>query len=302
MAPRATVDVEFSIHVTEPGPAAISVAAAHADTEELTVSWHGESELAEFDNGVAASHEQARSAYGEVRVKRQIVGFKKIKFYTLENVGAGNLSLPEQEMHTTAFWLRFEMGFFNDFNDFSETDLQDALHGLGSVLKTVATVLLLSDPRDLAVAVLDDSAEPPNMFEPDVVLYDNYPGGIGQSQPLFRRSKELLQGALELAAVQQKLGSPEDAALALERGLVHDERSVEIERHRTSWREDRSERAGFQGNLQAEVRGADLLVAQQRARGIWQQGRGLLKFQRLSFTTLRPQLSVRASVLFGSSQ
>jgi DEAD/DEAH box helicase domain-containing protein len=157
------------------------------------------SELANFDRGIAANHKQAQSACGEVRVKRQIVGFKKIRFYTLENVGAGNLSLPEQEMHTTAFWLHFATDFFDDFNDFSKTDLQDALHGLGSVLKTVATVLLLGDPRDLAVAVLDDSAEPPNMFEPDVVLYDNYPGGVGQSQPLFRRSKELLQGAFELA-------------------------------------------------------------------------------------------------------
>jgi len=135
-----------------------------------------------------------------VRVKRQIVGFKKIKFYTLENVGAGNLSLPEQEMHTTAFWLHFATGFFDDFDDFSKTDLQDALHGLGSVLKTVATVLLLSDPRDLAVAVLDDPAEPPNIFEPDVVLYDNYPGGMGQSQPLFRRREELLRAAVELAS------------------------------------------------------------------------------------------------------
>ncbi|RSD08491.1 transglutaminase-like domain-containing protein [Amycolatopsis eburnea] len=54
MAPRATVDVEFSIRVTEPGFAAISVAAAHADTEELTVSWHGESRVAEFEHGTRA--------------------------------------------------------------------------------------------------------------------------------------------------------------------------------------------------------------------------------------------------------
>jgi len=32
----------------------------------------------------------ARRAHGDVRVNRQIVGFKKIKFYTLENVGAGS--------------------------------------------------------------------------------------------------------------------------------------------------------------------------------------------------------------------
>jgi transglutaminase-like putative cysteine protease len=54
MAPRATVDVEFSVRVTEPGPAAISIAAAHADTEQLDVSWHGESELVEFEHGTRA--------------------------------------------------------------------------------------------------------------------------------------------------------------------------------------------------------------------------------------------------------
>ncbi|MEQ0557524.1 transglutaminase family protein [Amycolatopsis sp. NEAU-NG30] len=54
MASRATVDVEFAVRVTEPGPAAISVAAAHADTEELTVSWHGESTLVEFEHGTRA--------------------------------------------------------------------------------------------------------------------------------------------------------------------------------------------------------------------------------------------------------
>ncbi|HEX4169860.1 MAG TPA: DEAD/DEAH box helicase [Bryobacteraceae bacterium] len=139
-------------------------------------------------------------AHGEVRVKRQVVGFKKIKFYTLENVGAGLLSLPEQEMHTTAFWLHLSAGFFSDFAGFSTADLQDSVHGAGNVLKTVASVLLLSDPRDLAVTVLDDSAQKSVAFEPDIVLYDNYPGGIGQSDPLFRRREELLRAALDLAS------------------------------------------------------------------------------------------------------
>jgi DEAD/DEAH box helicase domain-containing protein len=151
------------------------------------------SELARFE-------EEGLAAQGEVRVKRQVVGFKKIKFYTLENVGAGVLSLPEQEMHTTAFWLHFETSFFDEFEGFSLADLQDALHGLGNILKTVGAVLLLSDPRDLAAAVLDDSAEQKTVFAPDVLLYDNYPGGIGQSDPLFRRRKELLLAAWELAA------------------------------------------------------------------------------------------------------
>ena len=41
-------------------------------------------------------------AHGEVHVSSRVVGFKKIKFYTNENVGSGELDLPEQQMHTTA--------------------------------------------------------------------------------------------------------------------------------------------------------------------------------------------------------
>ena len=44
--------------------------------------------------------------YGDVLVRSQVIGFKKIKFFTnSENVGAGKLELPENEMHTTAFWI-----------------------------------------------------------------------------------------------------------------------------------------------------------------------------------------------------
>ena len=57
-----------------------------------------------------------------MRVNRQIVGFKKIKFYTMENVGAGNLSMPEQEMHTTAFWLHFPAAFLARFADLTPTE------------------------------------------------------------------------------------------------------------------------------------------------------------------------------------
>jgi DEAD/DEAH box helicase domain-containing protein len=158
------------------------------------------SELARFESEQAAADERVRAISGEVRVKRQVVGFKKIKFYTFENLGAGNLSLPEQEMHTTALCLHFSTGFFEGFEMFSTSDLHDALHGLGNVLQTVAAVLLLSDARDIAVSVLDDSAEMRSAFEPDLVLYDNYPGGVGLSDPLFRRRLELFRMALDLAS------------------------------------------------------------------------------------------------------
>ena len=47
----------------------------------------------------------ATRSHGDVHVVSRVVGFKKIKFYTNENVGSGELDLPEQQMHTTSYWL-----------------------------------------------------------------------------------------------------------------------------------------------------------------------------------------------------
>lgn len=49
-----TVDVEFGVRVTKPGLAAISVAAVHADADELTVSGAGAPRVAELDHGTRA--------------------------------------------------------------------------------------------------------------------------------------------------------------------------------------------------------------------------------------------------------
>jgi DEAD/DEAH box helicase domain-containing protein len=151
--------------------------------------------LEEFD---AAPLAGARAAHGDVRVNRQIVGFKKIKFYTMENVGAGNLSMPEQEMHTTAFWLTFPETFMARFPDLTPTERQNGLTGLGNVLRTAAAFLLMADPRDLGVAFGENIASGLGASQPDLYLYDSYAGGIGQSAPLFKMTPALIAHAAEL--------------------------------------------------------------------------------------------------------
>jgi DEAD/DEAH box helicase domain-containing protein len=135
----------------------------------------------------------ARRAHGDVRVTRQIVGFKKIKFYTMENVGAGKLNMPEQEMHTTAFWLHFPAAFLGRLTEFTPTELQSGIGGLGNALRTVAALLLMCDPRDLGVALSEEIAGGLTVFEPNLYLFDTYPGGVGQSAPLYRLAPQLLK-------------------------------------------------------------------------------------------------------------
>jgi DEAD/DEAH box helicase domain-containing protein len=151
--------------------------------------------LEEFDSEPAGA---ARAVHGEVRVNRQIVGFKKVKFYTLENVGAGTLSLPEQEMHTTSFWLHFPAPFLDAFSDLTPTERLNALSGLGNALRTVGALLLMCDPRDLGISLTEETAAEVRGFEPNLHLYDNYPGGTGQSAPLYEMAANLLGGAKDL--------------------------------------------------------------------------------------------------------
>src|ERR1035441_1834362 len=161
----------------------------------------------------------ARRAHGEVRVNRQIVGFKKIKFYTMENVGAGKLNMPEQEMHTTAFWLHFPAAFLARLTDFTPTEKQSGITGLGNALRTVAALLLMCDPRDLGVALSEEIAGGLEVFEPNLYLYDMYPGGVGQSAPLYRLAPELLrQTAGLLAARACEAGRPSCAGRTGETG------------------------------------------------------------------------------------
>ena len=155
--------------------------------------------LAEFEKeGVASG---ADRAHGDVRLNRQIVGFKKIRFYTLENVGAGKLSMPEQEMHTTAFWLHFTAEFLAKLGPFSSAERQSGIAGLGNAMRTVASLLLMCDPHDLGVALTEDVAGTAEVWQPNLYFYDAYSGGAGLSAPLYRMTSVLLVRTRDLVEV-----------------------------------------------------------------------------------------------------
>jgi DEAD/DEAH box helicase domain-containing protein len=160
----------------------------------------------------------AAKARGDVLVRSQVVGFKKIKFFTNENIGAGKLELPENEMHTTAFWLTLDGKLLADL-PYALSDRQTGIYGLLYAMASMATLLLMCDGRDLGTAVGERPASPgietdwpkfdasaaaadapqiKEFFEPNLYLYDAYPGGIGFSEPLFRVHDILLRRTLEL--------------------------------------------------------------------------------------------------------
>jgi DEAD/DEAH box helicase domain-containing protein len=172
----------------------------------------------------------AARAHGEVLVRSQVVGFKKIKFFTNENIGDGKLELPENEMHTTSYWITLERPLLESL-PFSVSERQSGMFGLLHALESVATLLLMCDRRDLGTAIgerppdasvgqtflsvpsrdplsrsdftpsrMEDviSTNMKEFFEPNLYLFDAYPGGIGFSEPLFRTHRLLVQKTREL--------------------------------------------------------------------------------------------------------
>ncbi len=77
---------------------------------------------------------------------------------------------------------------------------QNGLTGLGNALRTVASLLLMCDPRDLGLAVTENAEGSVANWEPNLYLYDSYPGGVGQSAPLFRMGEELVRRTRELVS------------------------------------------------------------------------------------------------------
>jgi DEAD/DEAH box helicase domain-containing protein len=169
--------------------------------------------------------------HGEVHVVRRVAGYKKIRYYTHENIGYGNVNLPDSELHTTAVWWTLAQRTLDEAFE----RRQDALDGFlaaATALHTVATVAVMAEGRDLQKAVgSGDGAwfatpdasgharihagwgeggeDPGAPFLPTLYLYDAFPGGVGLSAPLFERRAELVEKARTLIAqCDCRLGCP----------------------------------------------------------------------------------------------
>ncbi len=155
--------------------------------------------------------------HGEVRVATRIVGYKKIKFYTLENLGYGKIELPDLQFHTTSYWITFKKELLERL-PYPRLEVIEGVLGLSYAFHSMAALHLMCDPHDLNRCVGDRGAkwfirlsrdskgiyssfsspeeitnEKIDLFEPTLFMYDNYPGGIGFSHQLFDDTMSLLE-------------------------------------------------------------------------------------------------------------
>jgi DEAD/DEAH box helicase domain-containing protein len=160
---------------------------------------------------------------GEVHLVKRITGYKKIRYYSHDNVGYGKIELPDQEMHTSAVWWQINPQALEAAFESRQMAL-DGFLGAGYALHIIATMRMLAEPADIGRAVGDSNArwfatvqasgrgemrsqdeellDPARLdrFTPTLFLYDNYPGGIGLSSPLCESRDTLVDDAQALVA------------------------------------------------------------------------------------------------------
>ncbi|MCK4888637.1 MAG: DUF1998 domain-containing protein, partial [Candidatus Aminicenantes bacterium] len=186
---------------------------------------------------------------GEVHVFSQVVGFKKLKFFTNENVGAGDLQLPQREMHSTAFWLTIRKELLDSVNIDSE-DKIEAVNGIAYLMRHISAVMLMCDVKDLGVSVEDNITKEPvriksgkfagsfensgHSFEPNIYIYDSYPNGIGFSEVLYRKGKTLMEDVLStIEGCDCPAGCPSCVGPPIRKGGKHKEAAKFIARSLT---------------------------------------------------------------------
>ncbi|MBK8014416.1 MAG: DEAD/DEAH box helicase [Deltaproteobacteria bacterium] len=160
----------------------------------------------DFGNGV-----YLMAGLGVVNVVEKVIGFKKIKFHTHENIGYGEVQLPEIQKPTTAFWLTIPEDVL-ERTEAPRAVVMDALNGVGHALHMMGAIGLMTDPRDLGRTLVDEPAigedlgrpsEIPGVgrpFEPTLYIYDTVAGGIGLAPRLFVERRTLLRRAGQLVA------------------------------------------------------------------------------------------------------
>jgi DEAD/DEAH box helicase domain-containing protein len=149
-------------------------------------------EVRVLDQFAAQPSPRCNKAHGEVLVSALATIYKKIKLWTHENIGWGDVRLPEQDMQTTAYWLSFPEAATRTFK---ASDLESGLVGLSNVLGNVAPLFLMCDPGDVGVK---PEVRSPHTKQPTIFIYDKIPAGIGFAEKLYRLHDQLLDSAEQL--------------------------------------------------------------------------------------------------------
>ncbi len=131
---------------------------------------------------------------GELKVREQVIGFKRLRLFTDEVLSAEVLDLPPEEFETVGLWFCVDDELVAELEG-HDFHLMGSLHASEHAAIALLPLVISADPDD--VAGISYSPWHPDTRQPTVFIYDGFPGGAGFSEAAFERIEELLEQTLE---------------------------------------------------------------------------------------------------------
>jgi DEAD/DEAH box helicase domain-containing protein len=128
----------------------------------------------------------------EVHVSTLAKAYKKVRFYTHENVGIGDINLPPEEFDTEACILVLHDALVSEVGLDRGADA-GGLRGVAELIQGLVPLFVRVDPGDVRVLA---EVRHPHFQRPALTIYDQIPNGIGLSQRIFEQHRAVLDAAL----------------------------------------------------------------------------------------------------------
>ena len=128
----------------------------------------------------------------EVHVSTLARAYKKLKLYTRENIGIGEIDLPPEEFETEACTLVVDPAFARALGLEKGVD-GGGLRGVAELIQGLVPLFVRVDPGDVRVSA---QVFHPHFEAPTLTVHDAIPNGVGLSERIYRRHRDVLEAAL----------------------------------------------------------------------------------------------------------
>ncbi len=126
---------------------------------------------------------------GRLKVREQVLGFKRVRLVTDQVLSAEPLDLPAEEYDTVGLWFTVNTTLVSKMDE-NGFHLMGSLHASEHAMIGLMPLVVSADPDD--VAGISYSPWHRDTRLPTVFIYDGYPGGVGFSEAAFERLTGLM--------------------------------------------------------------------------------------------------------------
>ena len=150
--------------------------------------------------------------FGDVKVSNQVTGFKKMQFHTHANLGFENLDLPVKSFETEGIWLNLPKEvtlYIENLSNISPDLPKLYFNGISSVLLNAFKIITMTSDNDVGAGFFYTLESQNNLVNEstfgiesikvaNIVVYDNYIGGLGFAEKGYDLIEFILRETLKL--------------------------------------------------------------------------------------------------------